>query len=72
MTVQAQQILKSFDLLPDGDKREVVAEILRRSLATDVPPLADDELVDAADRIFLGLDAREESDASIEPLVART
>ena len=63
MTVQAQEILHSFDLLPDGDKREVVAEILRRGLAMDVSPLSDSNLVAAAEEIFLQLDSGEESDA---------
>ena len=64
MTIQAQEILHSFDLLPDGDKREVVAEILRRGLAMNVPPLSDSDLVGAAEAIFLQLDSCEESDAS--------
>ena len=37
MTVQAQQILHSFDLVPDSDKREVVVEILRREVADGHP-----------------------------------
>jgi len=64
MTIQAQEILHSFDLLPDGDKREVVAEILRRGLAMNIPSLLDDDLVGAAEDFFLQLDSREESDAS--------
>jgi hypothetical protein len=63
MTLQAQEILHSFDLLADGDKREVVAEILRRGLAMDVHPLSDSDLVGAAEGVFLQLDSREESDA---------
>jgi hypothetical protein len=64
MTIQAQEILHSFDLLPDGDKREVVAEILRRGLAMNIPPLSDDDLVGTAEEIFLQLDCCEKSDAS--------
>ncbi len=64
MTIQAQEILHSFDLLPDGDKREVAVEILRRELATDIPPLSDNDLVGIAEEIFLQLDLCEESDAS--------
>ena len=63
MTVQAQEILHSFDLLPDGDKREMVAEILRRGLTMDVSPLSDSDLVAAAEEIFLQLDSGEKSDA---------
>jgi hypothetical protein len=64
MTIQAQEILHSFDLLPDGEKREVVAEILRRGLAINVPPLSDDDLVATAEELFLKLDSCETSDAS--------
>jgi hypothetical protein len=64
MTIQAQEILHSFDLLPDFEKRQVVTEILRRELAVDTPPLSDDDLLGAAEEVFLQLDLREESDAS--------
>ena len=64
MTIQVQEILHSFDLLPDGDKRDVVAEILRRGLAMNALPLSDNDLIGAADEVFLQLDCREESDAS--------
>lgn len=63
MTVQVQEMLRSFDLLPDGDKRELAGEILRRSLALDEPPLSDDELLGLADERFLELDQCEASDA---------
>jgi hypothetical protein len=64
VTIQAQDILHSFDLLPEGDKREVVAEILRRGLAMNIPPLSDSELVGTAEELFLQLDSGEESNAS--------
>jgi hypothetical protein len=64
MTIQAQEILHSFDLLPDVEKREVAAAILRRELTLDTPPLSDDDLLGAAEGVFLQLDSREESDAS--------
>lgn len=60
MTIQAQEILHSFDLLPEGDKQEVVAEILRRSLTINTTPLSDNDLVGAAEDNFLQLDGREE------------
>jgi hypothetical protein len=64
MTIQAQEILHSFDLLPEGDKREVVAEIVRRGLAMNIAPLSDDDLVGAAEELFVQLDSCEGSDAS--------
>jgi hypothetical protein len=63
VTVQAQEILHSFDALPDADKREVATEILRRSVDLGAPPLSDEELVFAAEEIFLRLDRNEAADA---------
>jgi hypothetical protein len=64
MTAQVQEMLHTFDLLPDGDKRELASEILRRTLMLDVPPLSDEQLVGAAEEIFLQLDRSEAVDAS--------
>ena len=47
MTAQVQDVLHTFDLLPEGDKRELAGEILRRSLTLDVPALSDEQLVDS-------------------------
>jgi hypothetical protein len=63
MTVQVQEFLHSFDLLPDGDKRELADEILRRSLALDTPALSDEQLVCVADEAFRQIDQRELNDA---------
>ena len=64
MTAQVQDMLHTFDLLPDGDKRELVNEILRRSLTLDVPVLSDEQLVGVAEELFLQLDRSEAADAS--------
>jgi hypothetical protein len=64
MTAQVQDMLRTFDLLPDGDKRELASEILRRTLILDVPPLSDEQLVGAAEELFLQLDRSEAVDAS--------
>jgi hypothetical protein len=64
MTAQVQEMLHTFDLLPDGDKRELASEILRRTLMLDVPPLSDEQLVGAAEELFLQLDRSEAVDAS--------
>ena len=63
MGTDIQGILQSFDLLPDSQKREVVSEIVRRSLQLDWPLLSDDDLVSAADDLFLQLDRNEGGDA---------
>jgi hypothetical protein len=64
MTAQVQEILHTFDLLSEGDKRELAGEILRRTLMLDVPPLSDEQLVGAAEELFLQLDRSEAVDAS--------
>ena len=64
MTAQVQDLLHTFDLLPDGDKRELASEILRRTLTLDAPPLSDEQLVGAAEELFLQLDRGEAADAS--------
>lgn len=55
-------ILRSFDALPEAAKREVAVEILRRSVQLDVQPLTDEELVSAAEGLFLQLDQDESAD----------
>jgi hypothetical protein len=64
MTAQVQDMLRTFDLLPEGEKRELAGEILRRTLMLDVPPLSDEQLVGAAEDLFLQLDRSEAVDAS--------
>ena len=64
MTAQVQDMLNAFDLLPEGDKRDLASEILRRSLTLDVAVLSDEQLVGAAEELFLQLDHSEAADAS--------
>ena len=63
MSTSAQEILESFDQLPDPEKQEVASEILRRTLSFDLPSLSDKELVMSAEELFLELDRREAEDA---------
>jgi hypothetical protein len=67
MALSAQQIIESFEGLPESEKQRVAYEIFRRSVYLDVPPLADEELVAAAEDLFLALDARESENGSSEP-----
>jgi hypothetical protein len=59
MTAQVQAILQSFDQLADDDKRELMIQLVRRSLSLDAPLLSDEQLVEAADQVFLQFDQNE-------------
>lgn len=62
MTATTQQLLTTFDQLPDAEQIEFAVEILRRLTNRDFPPLSDDDLVFNAEDIFLALDAQESED----------
>lgn len=64
MTTSVQELLQSFDQLPDADKRELATHILRRTRHWEVVPLTDEDLVEAAEEVFLELDQRESADES--------
>ena len=63
MTTQVQDILHSIERLGDEDQRDLVAELLRRCAAIDTLPLSDEQLVGAAEEVFLQLDRDEASHA---------
>jgi hypothetical protein len=67
MTLSAQQIIDSFERLPESEKRKVTYEILRRSIQFEIPPLTDEEFIAAAEDLFLALDAGEVGDGPSEP-----
>ena len=54
-----EELLNSFEKLPEAEKRELASEIIKRSLAFDLPQLLDDALILAADQVFLQLDKNE-------------
>lgn len=59
MTHAAKKLLEEFDALPDPERHEVLAELLRRA-AVEPHDLPDDaDLIASADQIFLDLDRRE-------------
>lgn len=62
MTVAVQRLLSSFDQLSEAEKQEAAVELLRRVVATSPPDVPDQGLVDAAESLFLDLDAREARD----------
>jgi hypothetical protein len=61
MTNTIQQLLDSFDALPDSDKHQVAVEILRRVAVSIDGDLPEDALVGAADELFCTLDAEEDA-----------
>lgn len=62
MNTLAQEILKNFDDLPDTEQQVIAAEILKRVINFDVPPLTDEDLVLNAEELFLALDEQEADD----------
>lgn len=60
MNTQSQQLLESFKQLPEEEKQQVVAEILRQTLNQDISSLTDDELTLSAEALFLDLDRWED------------
>lgn len=54
MSHPAEKIIESFDALTDAEKREVIAVLLRKTATME--PMTDDELLAAADLVFLELD----------------
>ena len=61
MTQGAKKLLEEFETLPEPDRAEVLLELLRRTALAphDLPD--SDDLTAAADRLFLELDRREQS-----------
>lgn len=59
MTKSVEQLLKSFEQLPEAEKRELASEIIKRSLRLDLPELSDETLLLTADQTFLQLDKEE-------------
>ncbi len=62
MTRSVQDLLDTFDRLPEVEKREAASEILRRVRGFTFAPLSDEELILSAEELFLELDRREEAD----------
>jgi hypothetical protein len=55
----AKAVLDAFEHLPSGERNEVVLELLRRAAESSHEGPSDDELLRAADDVFLELDRRE-------------
>jgi hypothetical protein len=63
MTASVEDILASFDHLPEEERRELAYQIIRRTIRLELPPLTDEDLVSQADAIFVELDSRESGNA---------
>jgi hypothetical protein len=61
VTTAARHIIEDFENLPDQEKREVLAELIRMSRHLDYPAVSDDELLSAANHVFAEYDQREET-----------
>lgn len=59
MTTAVKDMLHSFELLSDEDKRELFSEIIKKTAQFDFPPLSDNDLILCAENTFLELDHRE-------------
>jgi len=59
MTAAGKHIVDDFASLPDSEKREVLANLLRMSRSIDYPDVSAEELVASADALFLEYDQRE-------------
>jgi hypothetical protein len=62
MSTAVQQILESFERLPETDQREFVSIILRRAVEMEMLPPSDQEFTWIAEELFLELDREEEQD----------
>jgi len=61
MTQAAKKLLDELEALPDEDRAELVAELLRRTAFAQHDLPQDDDLVASADRLFVELDRHEQS-----------
>jgi hypothetical protein len=62
MFTAVKDILYSFELLSEEEKKELASEIIKRTAKFDLPPLTDEELISCAESLFLELDQRESED----------
>jgi hypothetical protein len=62
MTAAGKQLVDTFQGLPDLEKREVLADILRISRGLEYPTVSDEELMSVADDLFAEYDREEAKD----------
>jgi uncharacterized protein YfbU (UPF0304 family) len=59
VTKAAQQLIDSFEALPEEEKHQVLVQLLRRLVDTPYSTLSDQELLHAADLVFQEYDRNE-------------
>lgn len=59
MTKVSQQLIASFEALPEGDKHEVLVQLLRCIIGAPYASPSDEELTQAADLVFQDYDRHE-------------
>ena len=62
MTAALKQLFETFDALSDAERQQATRELLRRALQNAPAEVCDEDLVMAAEELFLELDAREAVD----------
>ena len=60
MTQAAKKLVGDFDALPEAEREQVLAELLRRAAAGPHDLPTDKDLTAAADQLFQELDRREQ------------
>ena len=61
MTQAVKELVHQFEALPEAERQEVLAELLRRARTEPHDLPTDEDLIDAADRLFQDLDTREQN-----------
>ena len=61
MTEAASELVGQFEALSEAERQEVLLELLRRTVVSEHELPDDDDLVAAADEVFLELDHHENS-----------
>ena len=61
MSEAAQRFLRSFKALPQNDQHDVPVSLLRLPIEADYSAPSDEELVAAADAVFLEIEKAERS-----------
>lgn len=62
MSAEARHLIEGFEALPDPAKREVLAELVRISRHIDYPEMSEEELISAANDLFVTYDEREQAE----------
>ncbi|MFT3663951.1 hypothetical protein [Piscinibacter sp.] len=60
MSEAAQRFLRSFKALPQADQHDVLVSLLRLPIEAEYTTPSEDELIQAAEQVFLALDEAEQ------------